>query len=72
MTDNKIDSKEKMVMRQHLERFTELQREMERLIESCNQEVEANEYRNFLEELKNRNLETTRLLTSYMVRKCNR
>lgn len=72
MAVNKIDRKEKLVMRQHLERFVELQREMDRLIENCAQEIEEDEYRNFLEEVKNRSQETTRMLTSYMVRKCNR
>jgi hypothetical protein len=72
LTSNKIERKEKTVMRQHLERLAELQREMDRLIDNCSQEVEAAEYVKFLEDLKKRNLETIRILTDYMVRKCNR
>lgn len=72
MTTNKIERKEKTVMRQHLERLAELQREMDRLTDNCSQEVEAAEYLKFLEDLKKRNQETMRIVTDYMVRKCNR
>jgi len=72
LTNIRIERKQKTIMRQHLERLAELQREMERLIDNCYQEVEAAEYLTFLQDLRKRNIETIRILTDYMVRKCNR
>lgn len=72
MNPKRIERKEKNVMRQHLERLLELQREMERLIDNCRQEVEAAEYLRFLEEFKQRSKESAHILADYMVRKCNR
>jgi hypothetical protein len=72
LSNNRIDRKEKMAMRKHLERFSELHEEMGRLIENCRQEVGSEAYLIFLDQLQYRNLETNKMLKEYMVRKCNR
>lgn len=69
---DQVDRSQKIIMRQRLEQLLELQQDLGRLLEACAQEIEAAEYRRFLEEMKQRNKETIQTVKNYMVRKCNR
>jgi hypothetical protein len=68
----KIDRDQKNAMRSNLEKVLENQKSLGENIDSYEQSTNVNEYRQFWQELKNRNNETIRIVSRYMINKCNR
>ncbi|MGI6413369.1 MAG: hypothetical protein ACOXZ5_06940 [Syntrophomonadaceae bacterium] len=72
MVYKKIDRDQKNAMRSNLEKVLENQKSLGENIDSYEQSTNVNEYRQFWQELKNRNNETIRIVSRYMINKCNR
>jgi hypothetical protein len=68
----KIERQQKNMMRARLEKMLEMQKELDRQIEASYKETQVPEYREFLKKLKSINNENIQVISSYMIRKCNR
>lgn len=68
----RIERKEKNLMRSHLEQLLQMQKELDENIGIYEQQIQAEEYKSFLNELRNNNSENMQIVSRYMVRKCNR
>ena len=72
MKSIRIERKEKNLMRSQLETILAIQKDIGSKIDSFQEEVEAEEYLSFWKELKVKNNEDIKRVSTYMVRKCNR
>jgi len=68
----KIDRKQKDLMRNNLEKVLEKQKELDQLIAAYAEKSEIAEYQDFLMNMRSKNLENIKIVSRYMVTKCNR
>ncbi|QGU00563.1 hypothetical protein SYNTR_1969 [Candidatus Syntrophocurvum alkaliphilum] len=68
----KIGRKQKNIMRGHLEKIIKLHYEVNNYIEEHAKQTEVEEYKDFFQNIKDKNIQTVQLISKYMVRKCNR
>lgn len=68
----RIDRRKKNIMRAQLEEVLQIQKDLEHKIEGYEKQTEPEEYRQFWRELKGKNGESIRRISTYMVNKCNR
>jgi len=68
----RIDRDQKNSMRSNLEKVLENQKSLGEKIDNFQQSTSVDEYREFWQELKNRNNETIRIVSKYIINKCNR
>ncbi len=68
----KIERKRKNLMRGHLEKVLEIQKDLDRKMSFYEQKAEVEEYQNFWHDIRSKNLENIKVISRYMVTKCNR
>lgn len=72
MAEVRVDRKQKNIMRENLEKVLALHKDLDEKINVFYKETENDEYRNFWRDLKTKNDENIQVVSTYMVRKCNR
>lgn len=68
----KINRQQKNLMRTQIEEVLQLQKDIDKKIDTYASTTEPQEYQKFWHELKTKNQETIQKVSRYMVAKCNR